>query len=330
MIRCGIILPYFGKFNNYFPIFLKSCSYNKKFDWLIFTDDKTDYEYPENVQVYYLSFDDIVCLVQSKFDFKICLDKPYKLCDFKAAYGLIFQDYLKEYDFWGFCDCDLIFGDLSKFLTDDIFKDYDRIFSLGHLSLFRNSDVINRMCMNDYHGIFYAKKVFSSNEIYGFDEMVLNTILKLNGKKIYTLDLSANISVYYHKFRLVKREYSINRYIIENYIPAIYVWDKGRVLRFFISDDDGLFTINEFAYIHLQQREMMLRENIYNLDSFQILPNELKKIDKKIIDCSNFKSIKKYNFNFSSQKKCFCNLIRWKVKTLLNHVFPTKFLRGNI
>ena len=57
MKRCVIILPYFGKFNNYFPLFLRSCAYNKDFDWLIFTDDKTKYDYPENVFVNYVTFE---------------------------------------------------------------------------------------------------------------------------------------------------------------------------------------------------------------------------------------------------------------------------------
>ena len=30
-----LILPYFGKFNNYFPLFLKSCGYNPSYDFLI-------------------------------------------------------------------------------------------------------------------------------------------------------------------------------------------------------------------------------------------------------------------------------------------------------
>lgn len=29
--------------------FLKTCEYNKNFNWLLFTDDKTKYQYPDNV-----------------------------------------------------------------------------------------------------------------------------------------------------------------------------------------------------------------------------------------------------------------------------------------
>lgn len=39
----------------------------------------------------------------------------------------MFQEYIKDYDFWGHCDADLIFGDIRKFVTDDILNKYDRL-----------------------------------------------------------------------------------------------------------------------------------------------------------------------------------------------------------
>lgn len=93
------IVPYFGKFNNYFQLFLNSCKFNKNYDWLFFTDDKTVYDYPDNVTVKYTSFEEIRSFIQSKFDFKISLNYPYKFCDLKPMYGYIFSEYIKEYDF---------------------------------------------------------------------------------------------------------------------------------------------------------------------------------------------------------------------------------------
>lgn len=40
MNKCCFVIPYFGKFNNYFPLYLKSCTCNNDFNWLIITDDK--------------------------------------------------------------------------------------------------------------------------------------------------------------------------------------------------------------------------------------------------------------------------------------------------
>lgn len=328
MKKCAIILPYFGKFNNYFPLFLRSCAYNPAFDWLIFTDDKSEYEYPENVHVHYITFEDMQKLIQSKFKFEVSLEHPYKLCDYKATYGLVFKEYIEKYDFWGFCDCDLIFGDLSQFITDEILNEYDRVFSLGHFSLFKNDNQINSICLDDYNGEKYAPKVLGSNNVFGFDEMVMNSLLEQRGMKIYSVDLSANLSVYYHKFRLVKRDYSIKRYIIEDYIPAIYLWDRGKVIRFFISDDDGTLTKNEFVYIHLQQRNMKWDDRIRSADCVQILPNKFDLFNKDVT--VHFREIRKSEFDVKSIKKSFLNLMRWKIKCILSHKMPGKFLRGNI
>ncbi len=49
--RCVLILPYFGQFNNYFPLFLKSCEANPTYTWMIFTDNEFKYACPENVHV---------------------------------------------------------------------------------------------------------------------------------------------------------------------------------------------------------------------------------------------------------------------------------------
>ncbi|HFI0095249.1 TPA: DUF6625 family protein [Streptococcus suis] len=33
--NCTFVIPYFGSFPNYFPLFLKSCGYNRDYSWII-------------------------------------------------------------------------------------------------------------------------------------------------------------------------------------------------------------------------------------------------------------------------------------------------------
>lgn len=50
MQKIIIILPYFGKFSNYFNLFLKSCEKNHTIDWLVITDQpSTAWTIPTNV-----------------------------------------------------------------------------------------------------------------------------------------------------------------------------------------------------------------------------------------------------------------------------------------
>ena len=68
---CCFIVPFFGKLPLTMPYFLKTCEFNLNYNWIIFTDDRTPYSYPMNVQVKYCSFDDIVALCNDKFDYEI-------------------------------------------------------------------------------------------------------------------------------------------------------------------------------------------------------------------------------------------------------------------
>ena len=157
MKKCVFILPYFGKFNDYFNLFLKSCEKNAKYNWLIFTDDIKKYNYPSNVSVIYTTFDEIKECFKNKIGFEISLPSPYKLCDFKPTYGLVFEEYIQEYEYWGHCDCDVIFGNLDKILSPLLNEGFDKLFAAGHLTIYKNTLENNRRFLQDYHGKNLAK-----------------------------------------------------------------------------------------------------------------------------------------------------------------------------
>ncbi|WP_273947126.1 DUF6625 family protein [Leuconostoc mesenteroides] len=322
-----IIIPYYGKFPAFFQLFLNSCKWNKGFNWLIFTDNEDKYIYPDNVKKIKLSFNELRDIVQSKFDFKIILNSPYKLCDYKVAYGIIFSDWLIDSDWWGFSDCDVIYGNLDKLITKEMYNN-DKIFTLGHFALFRNKKEINNAFFTKFEGVEYAKKVFTRNDSFGFDEMIINDIFEENRFKIYSLDLSANISVYYNNFRIVKRVYDLHRYITEEFVPAIYYWGNGGVYRLFYNDDDGRIIKSEFLYIHMQQRNLSLRDDLANYRNvFQILPNSIISLKSE----PRVDEFDKYHFKERLSRKSIHymnNLVRYKVKRKLSLLFKGKFLRG--
>ena len=124
MNSIGIVICYFGKWPPWFPLFLKSCIYNDTIDWLVFSD----YDLPEqsgNIKFHPFFKEQFNRLATKKLGFDINIQDPYKLCDFKPAFGKIFEDYLKEYDFWGYSDIDLIYGNIPGFITSNILKQYD-------------------------------------------------------------------------------------------------------------------------------------------------------------------------------------------------------------
>ena len=140
MKKILFIIPYFGKLNNYFQLFLDSCKNNENYNWLIITNDRTKFSFPKNVEVIYDEFNNFQKKVQQKFDkIKISLESPYKLCDFKPTYGYVFEEYIKDYQYWGYCDIDLIFGSIDNCLKLDKLTQYDKIGILGHFTIFKNT-----------------------------------------------------------------------------------------------------------------------------------------------------------------------------------------------
>lgn len=289
MRKLCLIVPYFGKLPNYFQLFLNSCAANPDFNWLIFTDDKTPFEYPGNVNRVLTSFDDIKKLFASKFDFKLALDKPYKFCDFKPSYGYVFEDYLKDFRFWGHCDIDTIMGNLSEFLTDDFLSRYDKIFALGHMTLYKNTPENNRVFMKEYGGASY-KEYFSSSTNFAFDEDTkydfnIHNLFKSVGKKVFEGDFSLNFDLSKLLFTRV-RYVGLSSYpltyghVKEQTKKALYLWKNGEICRYFLDKDN--IVEEKYMYTHLQMRKMYLMPNVQDAKNIRISPNVFSVFDDDI------------------------------------------------
>lgn len=312
MRKCCFIVAYFGKLPNYFQLFLNTCAYNKSFNWLLFTDDNTDYDYPGNVERIKMSFEELKKIVQSKVDFPIELNKAYKLCDFKPAYGYIFEEYISDYMFWGHCDIDMLMGDLKIFITDEILSKYDKIFTLGHMVLYKNSFDNNRLFMTRMDNRYWYKESFCNPEITIFDEPYKNTtnineIFKAMDSLVLEEDWSLNFKVLPTKF--VKTTYVAEKKdFVDDSIEALYLWEKGKILRYTLMN--GLLNCDEFLYIHLQERNMKFEPGILKCDRFKIVPNSFLEIEVDQVTENNYQSIKKYAFNTH-----FLEFhIKWKIR----------------
>ena len=194
-----LIIPYYGKFPNYFELWLKSVEKNSTIDFLLVTDIKESYDYPSNVKIKNMTFNELKTQVQSLYDFKISLDNPYRIVDFKVAYGELFYEYIKKYDFWGYCDVDLIFGDIRKFVTEEILNQYDKINLHGHFSLHKNCDEMRHLYKKTSKNIIDYKTAFKVNWTWHFDEYPgVSYICKDNDIKYIDLEDYADISWQYH------------------------------------------------------------------------------------------------------------------------------------
>lgn len=276
--KCVFIIPYFGKFKNYFPLFLESCSHNENYDWLIFTDNTDPYTYPSNVKKYSTSFEAFKKTIQDRFDFEICLDVPYKLCDYKPAYGFVFEEIIKEYEYWGYCDCDLIFGSIDSVMAEAFSAGYEKMFSGGHCTIYKNTYENNRRFMkaSSKSGELY-RQAYTSNRIFAFDEMFYNenvhTLFIEDGAQVFETDLAFNVSTDAYMFRRKYycsgckgwKEEPQNRYIVfaQGHIyasPMLRSWKYGE----------------EYLYAHFQGRKFETIEKQKTADgSLIFLPGKI-------------------------------------------------------
>lgn len=271
MKKIRLIIPYFGKLPKFFPYFLLTAKRNQKIDFLIYTDQKVDQFTilnANNIEFVTLSFDELREKVQSKFDFKISLKTPYKLCDYKVAYGLIFEEELKGYDYWGFCDTDVLLGDIYQFLEEHSFfeNDYVRYGLLGHLQIFKNSQEVNRIFMSgkDLNYRLNYKNVFTSEQNFIFDEEKgIQILFEKSGFEQLQDKFFDDIDISHFSFR----EYG------EDEPKRYYSWSQKHGLKS-INLIDGQLVIKHPLYAHFQKRTIECPE-FEPIVSFYVIPNKL-------------------------------------------------------
>lgn len=87
--------------------------------------------------------------VKSKLDIEYPgLPGTGKVWDYRPALGLLYEEEIKTYDYWGHCDLDVVWGDMKAFLPDSTLNELD-VYSSHHeyvcgcFSLYRNSQEVN-------------------------------------------------------------------------------------------------------------------------------------------------------------------------------------------
>lgn len=246
------IVPYFGRLPENFQIWLLGCKYNPTIDWIIYTDDNRCFDYPKNVKVQYCSFEEMKKRIQSFYDFEVDLSRPWRLALMKPAYGEIFSDDLKGYDFWGYCDIDLMWGDIRKFYTEEILNNYERIGFQGHSTLFPNNIKLNLQYRTIIPNQINYIDVFSGKLDFSWDESGINMIYTyLNKKSLEFREVCfAHLDKYKKGFYIKHRPKNEDNYNCYQ----IFKWEKGKLIRYSLVG--STIRKEEMMYIHFWCRPM--------------------------------------------------------------------------
>lgn len=245
MHKIALINSFFGEFPWYFPFFIKSCTTNPTIDFFIFSDAEYNKTIPENVKIIQFTLEQFNELASQKLGFDVNVKRPYKMCEFKPAFGFLFSDYLQNYDFWGITDIDVIYGRIREFMNQDMLDTYDVIcvrndYITACCMLFRNTDYINTIFKKskDY------KMAFTNSQYFGFDETNFEQVTIVEKHDIFKLD--CEIETIQHV--VLKEEEKGN--LISHFDLLVCDGNPGK-----LKWNNGLFSYNnqfEILLYHLQ------------------------------------------------------------------------------
>ena len=256
-----LIVPYFGPRPSYFPLVVRSMAANPDVSWLLFTEQPV-VDAPANVAVHLCEFDDLAKRIRDFFDFEVSLEQPYKLCDFRPAFGDIFAEELAGYDFWGHSDLDVIFGRIHDHLPSVAF-DADKILFNGNFSLYRNTPEAARWYRHEVGKVSFRDALTAPDAMH-FDEWAgIYYIVEDLGVPAWHEDVIFDIA--FHRYRTRPEA-------PEGTEPRRYAWEDGEICEYRL--ERGRLVRRTALLIHLQKR--VLREptpEVLAAERYWILPN---------------------------------------------------------
>lgn len=213
----AVVIPFFGKWPEWIDLFFYSCKKNPSIDFIFYTDCTFEKSIDRNLAFIPISFENYAKLVSEILDIKFSPTNAYKLCDLKPYYGFIHKDQLKKYDFYGFGDLDLLFGNIRSFYTEEVLSNYDVISThddriSGHLNLFRNNEANRRKAFSipDWKQKLEAERMV--------------TITENHLTRLYFPIFKSNVLIKKLLRRFIGREKVI---LINNYVNDIYKKTKS-------------------------------------------------------------------------------------------------------
>jgi len=233
------ILPWYGEYHAYFQLYLYSIYKNKDcLDLLLVSEKPPEYPLPSNVIFLQKSLQEIdQLLVKTIYEtYDICLNSSlpthlenrhnpaWKLCDYRALYPLLFFNNIKEYSHWAFGDCDTIFGNINKSISD-LFS-YELIVGKGHFSVFKNEKIWNSGFVKPEFWVAPGVRDYGTNRFNAAVQKIKD-IIKYNGFDESYFIPDAKIYAEYHPEKLKLLDLQSSGKYCHNHLTETYKPDGG-------------------------------------------------------------------------------------------------------
>ena len=125
-VKTAFLVPFFGPLPLYFPFWAKSCEANHgNFHWFVYSDQITS---PQKINraltLIPYTFDGMKADLKSVLDLNIPGKHLRRVCDYRLLFYWIRKDAeaLDCFDFIGFTDMDMVYGELMKFMPQGMLQ----------------------------------------------------------------------------------------------------------------------------------------------------------------------------------------------------------------
>ena len=169
---------YFGQWPPWMNFFIESCKWNPDVQWRIYTDCDEPENRADNVTIVPISFADYKALARERLGIPFDPAQPYKLCDLRPSFGILHEQEIAGYPFFGYGDIDVIYGNIAVFYGA-LRADFDVLSThperaSGHFLVLRNT----RALRHAFESIPDYRALLAQPQHTGADEGAFTEVLR--------------------------------------------------------------------------------------------------------------------------------------------------------
>ena len=305
-MKVGLIQLWFGPLPEYFNYHLETTKNIDLIDFYFFTDQDLDIQ-QDNFFYHKIDREYITDYLSKIFSYDIKFTFDYKYSDIKSALTDIFYIYIKDYDYVGYCDLDILFGDVNKFLRP-LLDHYDFI-SIGEktfhnrlsgpFTIYRNTEEFRTLykvpefidCMNQPNVVFFEEIILDQIVNQRYSKYIISqvNVESNSGKIIYEASWNGRQLYCDNKEIFIHHFYRKKNTLLGKIGNTIYTKYKKTIL------DDFMWVVH-FSQ-NYEKYVPHLLESIHNYSN-----------RKCVIYTINYDSTLKYEYQYISDQFIFIRL----------------------
>jgi hypothetical protein len=292
-MKVVVIIAYYGNWpNEYLDLFLKGLENNQMIDYLFITDNELPNINGNQLKKIHLTLEELKNFVNNKVDFKVKLNNVRKLCDLKPLYGFLFEDYIREYQFWAYGDIDILLGDLDTNLPN-LLNNYDIItfhpyWISGPFTIFKNNDFCNKLFLKSKH----ISEILSNEKYLGFDEC---------GKKYEKLAIGLSI-LNFKECSDISDDIECMTFLItmESHLENLKFYQDSKIKESILINESINYL---FGKLYFEKKELFIYHFItekqyfrFSFPKWKFIPNEFQILHTGMYDHKTYKWIVSLNY----------------------------------